>query len=508
MALRKILNLNSPGTATTMGGNDYDLLALWHNDVDLTAGAYAGNPYVSRVATTTEVRDNRLRLLNPAGTKSLRVRTLAFTGDYDITIPLIDASDTFLFVDHDANIYNKTISVDDNPITATGISSGDLLKSNGTRFLKMARGLPGQVLTVKDDGLDLEWSDPSTIVTEGTPPPPPSGPVIPDDNSVTTAKIVDLAVTNAKIANLGVTSGKIADNAVITAKIPDLAITNVKLAGSITGSKLVSGTITGTQIASATVTNANLAGSITEDKLNPITDTGKLPTALRYDWSAVKPAALTLTTSNGAEGIWQGHIATTTATGYSNHHTTSTNYRMRWTTAASTNAQAGIRTDFAYTKPQFSNPTNGSALEGKIAWPAAQDNFHFFIGLTSNVAGFPTAGQKISTWGNAISLFGVWIDSPAGTNVRIHTNDGVSTTPGADVSATTTVASGGNHTFKITYDETTPSWTINWNGTDNIFTTDIIPVNTSLGMLAYIETQNATAKEFEIAWMQAMVEPR
>ena len=69
------------------------------------------------------------------------------------------------------------------------------------------------------------------------------------DNSVTTAKIVDLnvttaklaanAVTTAKITDLNVTTGKLADNAVTTIKITDANITTVKIAdANITAAKL------------------------------------------------------------------------------------------------------------------------------------------------------------------------------------------------------------------------------------------------------------------------------
>jgi hypothetical protein len=69
------------------------------------------------------------------------------------------------------------------------------------------------------------------------------------DNSVTTAKIVDLnvttaklaanAVTTAKITDLNVTTGKLADNAVTTIKITDANVTTAKIAdANITAAKL------------------------------------------------------------------------------------------------------------------------------------------------------------------------------------------------------------------------------------------------------------------------------
>ena len=87
----------------------------------------------------------------------------------------------------------------------------------------------------------------------------------PSDDSVTTAKIADLAVTTAKLAGDAVTTAKILDNNVTVAKLP----TTLDISGNtVTLPASVSGLGTG-------ITNAQLAGSI--DVTSKIT--GVVPTA-------------------------------------------------------------------------------------------------------------------------------------------------------------------------------------------------------------------------------------
>jgi hypothetical protein len=109
------------------------------------------------------------------------------------------------------------------------------------------------------------------------------------DNSVTTAKIVDLnvttaklaanAVTTAKITDLNVTTGKLADNAVTTIKITDANVTTAKIAdANITAAKL-----SGAQSGSAPIygarawVNFNGTGAVTiraSGNVTSITDNG------------------------------------------------------------------------------------------------------------------------------------------------------------------------------------------------------------------------------------------
>jgi hypothetical protein len=61
-------------------------------------------------------------------------------------------------------ITNKTINATNNTITDTSIATGDILKSNGTKFVRLARGTANQVLAVNSGGTDLAWT---TLATGG-----------------------------------------------------------------------------------------------------------------------------------------------------------------------------------------------------------------------------------------------------------------------------------------------------------------------------------------------------
>jgi hypothetical protein len=299
--------------------------------------------------------------------------------------------------------------------------------------------------------------------------------------------------TLERIANRNVNNGYCGLDG--SAKVPTAQLP------SITSSMITDGTIVGGDIATNTIQN---------DRLQEITDKGKLQSQIQYDWSHNKKGWHNLTSSTGAGGIWDGHIVSTGT--YTNHSSTSTNWRGRWATAASTNAQAGFRTDIHFIKGNHSNPTRGYALDIEI-FIEIQTQFRAFFGLTGgHTGGFPTGGQSIGTWSNNMQLIGVWIDEGAtqgATNWRKHSNDASGASPGSDISPATPSDVGTGRRFIITYDEGTPSWNIIFEGTNNIISSDI-PVGSSgaLGLLCYIETKDNVTKSFDLHWCQTSPEPR
>ena len=52
---------------------------------------------------------------------------------------------------------NKTINTTDNTLTATSQAAGDILKNNGTKFVRLARGSANQPLKVNSGGTDLDY---------------------------------------------------------------------------------------------------------------------------------------------------------------------------------------------------------------------------------------------------------------------------------------------------------------------------------------------------------------
>jgi hypothetical protein len=74
------------------------------------------------------------------------------------TLNLPDASDILVGQATADVLTNKTINATNNTITDTSTALGDLLKSNGTKFVRFAKGSALQVLRVNAGGTDLEFA--------------------------------------------------------------------------------------------------------------------------------------------------------------------------------------------------------------------------------------------------------------------------------------------------------------------------------------------------------------
>lgn len=101
----------------------------------------------------------------------------------------------------------------------------------------------------------------------------------PDDNTVSTVKIQNLAVTTDKLANStgasdGVTTGKIATSAVTTAKIAD----STGASDGVTTAKLATNAVTTVKIADSNVTLAKLAAAV-QGRLRPELDSATAKTS-------------------------------------------------------------------------------------------------------------------------------------------------------------------------------------------------------------------------------------
>ena len=150
---RKILNKNSPGTSGTFAADDWDYINKYLTDVDQTAIDPVS------IKTNTSFWDNRLRVWNPAKTKSYRIRGLAIVNDYDLTLPLLSSNDEIVGLITTQTLQNKVINVNNNTLKH-GITNaiGDLLVGTGTKYDRLAMGSTGgYVLAVKSDLTGLEW---------------------------------------------------------------------------------------------------------------------------------------------------------------------------------------------------------------------------------------------------------------------------------------------------------------------------------------------------------------
>jgi hypothetical protein len=154
--LRKIINKNSPGTAETFAGDDWDYQNQFLTGVDQSSI----DPVT--IATITRFWDNRVKFYNPARTKSISIRTLPFLNDYDFTIPLLSSNDEIVGLISAQQLQNKTININENLLKHGSTNMvGDLLVGNGVKYdrLQMSSNA-GYHLAVKTDLSGLEWVAP------------------------------------------------------------------------------------------------------------------------------------------------------------------------------------------------------------------------------------------------------------------------------------------------------------------------------------------------------------
>jgi len=137
---------------TNSGGTDLE----WSTP---TAGGDVGSAQSNTFGDFDQIfRSGRLDVRNPANTFSYSITGSAIAADRAVTLPLLTAGDTFLMEAFAATMTNKTINTTDNTVTATSQATGDLLKNNGTKFVRMARGTSLQVLRTNSGATDLEFA--------------------------------------------------------------------------------------------------------------------------------------------------------------------------------------------------------------------------------------------------------------------------------------------------------------------------------------------------------------
>jgi hypothetical protein len=97
-------------------------------------------------------------LNNPANTFKYTISPGAIAADRIISFPAIVADDSFIFAAAGQTLTNKTIVAASNTITDTSATTGDILRHNGTKFVRLARGSANQVLAVNAGGTDIAWA--------------------------------------------------------------------------------------------------------------------------------------------------------------------------------------------------------------------------------------------------------------------------------------------------------------------------------------------------------------
>ena len=77
------------------------------------------------------------------------------------TVIFPDTTDTVAVLAFAQTLTNKTIVAASNTITDTSAALGDILRHNGTSFVRLARGAANQVLTTNAGGTDIAWAAPA-----------------------------------------------------------------------------------------------------------------------------------------------------------------------------------------------------------------------------------------------------------------------------------------------------------------------------------------------------------
>lgn len=129
----------------------------------ITAGVYNAAATAitgtgSIVAQTTPTLKTSFILRNPADTFSYTFTPAAIAAARIITLPLLAADDTMVTAAFAQSLTTKTIVAASNTITDTSAALGDILKHDGTRFVRLARGSANQVLTTNAGATDIAWA--------------------------------------------------------------------------------------------------------------------------------------------------------------------------------------------------------------------------------------------------------------------------------------------------------------------------------------------------------------
>jgi hypothetical protein len=149
--VRKILNAGDPGTSTVIGSDDFDYINKLLTGVSESDAVIIGTnwTYKGGILSLNDANNAfNINIVVDAQTASKVVKLPAQTNTPDY-ISLRTQTET---------LTGKTINATSNTITDTGTAQGDLMVSNGTKFIRRGMGTGLQVLRTNSGATDLEWA--------------------------------------------------------------------------------------------------------------------------------------------------------------------------------------------------------------------------------------------------------------------------------------------------------------------------------------------------------------
>lgn len=142
---------NNPGDTNLYGANDYHVI------VDLLNGTVSSLPPVKfKSSNSVKFWDGVLKLRDITDMYDLTIKNPTLTNNRNLTIPNLSVNDTLVAVSSVQTLSNKTINLTNNTVNDTSTALGDLIKSDGTRFVRFPRGATDQFL--KSTGTDIVWT--------------------------------------------------------------------------------------------------------------------------------------------------------------------------------------------------------------------------------------------------------------------------------------------------------------------------------------------------------------
>jgi hypothetical protein len=371
-------------------------------------------------------------------------------------------------------------------------------------------------ITGRSDQMLIKW-DATTSKYVFYSPGVGGGAVIPDDNSVSAAKIQSDAVTTIKILNANVTTAKIAALNITTALIADGNVTLAKLAtASVDSSKIVDGSIVNADVntsAAIAWTKVSKSGSVLADIGNVSVagaTTGQVLTLSGSTWVASTPSvgssgSVSPVSPNKKWGIILGGASVSTG------GTVGSGMCSGWNTRALTsgNTTEGIDSDGAYIALNTTSTSQTNAqidsdhanvFRGSLGfkiWTLVKfnnvNNNRWFIGVTDTIG----LAENTYNFLNSNIGFALRYDTTTDSTLQLIYNNNTSTQDVQD----TSITPAANTLYLVTIEYTGSNMILTVNGTSFTKSSNIPPTTQGLGWVQRMQNSSGSVRTMQVYYV-------